>query len=529
MLKNSTKLTNTISKNLLMPTNVAAFSREVDFRSTTILNVRKGDKVCMVGDGQISLGHTVFKNNARKLRRIQDNVICGFAGSAADCLALLELLEKEFEKHPGQTLRACLSLAKMWRTNKMHQTLQADMLVSDKEITCLVDGSGNCIEIENGAVAIGSGGLYAQAAATALLDVEGMDAEQIARKAMKIAADLCVYTNHTHSTLVLPSIKSRNNFNSIGLQSTQHRTIDSKRAVQDGLEMLDQKLSLQESKQNLSMLENRIKRLFFEDERAKKLSALANEKAEKLLKARDRHQRELEKKFMIQSIKKQQEDQLKMINRIQKEQHKIKVKQQKDHLIIRNTSAREHMQKNLRELSMKKTIDYEENLVRKQSQKQNIEEQLMLGYQNDNYKIQQIETAKKTQQNLEKLTQLEQMEKMLLNKLGQTQMTQREALFNFQKAVKVCNSGIDIENIKQKTSSFVNLQSQAAGGMIQNNKFNQQNVSASQGDFGDSVDERITQQRIQKNQVDQYQKYNIESGMLFITEGAETEPKKVQL
>eukprot|EP00347_Sterkiella_histriomuscorum_P006729 403351658 len=277
------------------------------------------------------------------------------------------------------------------------------------------------------------------------------------------------------------------------------------------------------------MLENRIKRLFFEDERAKKLSALANEKAEKLLKARDRHQRELEKKFMIQSIKKQQEDQLKMINRIQKEQHKIKVKQQKDHLIIRNTSAREHMQKNLRELSMKKTIDYEENLVRKQSQKQNIEEQLMLGYQNDNYKIQQIETAKKTQQNLEKLTQLEQMEKMLLNKLGQTQMTQREALFNLQKAVKVCNSGIDIENIKQKTSSFVNLQNQPVSGLIQDNKLIHSNVYLSQRDFGNSVDQEINQQQNQQNQVNQHQQYNTESGMLFITEGAQTEPKKLQL
>lgn len=97
----------------------ASFSRQIDFHGTTILNVRKGNQVCMIGDGQISLGHTVFKNNARKLRRIQDNVICGFAGSAADCLALLELLEKEFEKHPGQTLRACLSLAKQWRTSKI--------------------------------------------------------------------------------------------------------------------------------------------------------------------------------------------------------------------------------------------------------------------------------------------------------------------------------------------------------------------------------------------------------------------------
>jgi ATP-dependent HslUV protease subunit HslV len=104
----------------------------------------------------------VFKNSAKKLRKINDQTVCGFAGSAADCLALIELLEKEFEKYPSQTLRACLSLAKMWRTNKIHQNLSADLIVSDPEITVLVDGSGNCIEIEEGVVAIGSGGLYAQ-------------------------------------------------------------------------------------------------------------------------------------------------------------------------------------------------------------------------------------------------------------------------------------------------------------------------------------------------------------------------------
>lgn len=142
------------------------------------------------------MGPTVFKNTAKKLRKIGPNVICGFAGSAADCLALLELLEKEFEKYPGQTLRACLSLAKQWRTNKIHQSLEADIVVSDPEITVLVDGSGNCIEIENGLVAIGSGGLYAQSAAVALLDNELLTAEEIALKAMNIAGDLCIYTNH---------------------------------------------------------------------------------------------------------------------------------------------------------------------------------------------------------------------------------------------------------------------------------------------------------------------------------------------
>lgn len=145
-----------------------------------MLSVRKGKQVALIADGQISLGPTVFKNTAKKLRKISDNVVCGFAGSAADCLALMELLEKEFEKYPGQTLRACLSLAKQWRTSKfihhfyqlntnffsfsdkIHAQLSADLVVSDPFITVLVDGSGNCIEIEEGVVAIGSGGLYAQ-------------------------------------------------------------------------------------------------------------------------------------------------------------------------------------------------------------------------------------------------------------------------------------------------------------------------------------------------------------------------------
>lgn len=122
--------------------------------------------------------------------------MCGFAGSAADCLALMELLEKEFEKYPGQTLRACLSLAKQWRTNKIHQQLSADLIVSDPDLTVLVDGSGNCIEIEDGIVAIGSGGLYAQSAAKALIDIEGLSAEEIVTRSMKIAGDLCIYTNH---------------------------------------------------------------------------------------------------------------------------------------------------------------------------------------------------------------------------------------------------------------------------------------------------------------------------------------------
>ena len=115
----------------------------------------------MIADGQISLGPTVFKNTAKKLRRINPDIVCGFAGSAADCLALVELLEKEFLRFPGQTMRACLSLAMMWRTNKMHSRLEASLIVSDPDITIQLDGGGNCIEIEDGITAIGSGGLYA--------------------------------------------------------------------------------------------------------------------------------------------------------------------------------------------------------------------------------------------------------------------------------------------------------------------------------------------------------------------------------
>eukprot|EP00355_Strombidium_rassoulzadegani_P008853 CAMPEP_0168623494 /NCGR_PEP_ID=MMETSP0449_2-20121227/8858_1 /TAXON_ID=1082188 /ORGANISM="Strombidium rassoulzadegani, Strain ras09" /LENGTH=169 /DNA_ID=CAMNT_0008664885 /DNA_START=453 /DNA_END=958 /DNA_ORIENTATION=+ len=157
----------------------------------------------MIADGQISLGNTVFKNTARKLRKLNETTVCGFAGSAADCMKLMELLELEYNKYPGQTLRACLSLATLWRTNKIHANLQAELIVSDPEITVLLDGAGNCIEIEEGVVAIGSGGLYAYSAAKALIDIEEITAEQIARKAMKIAGDLCIYTNHNNTVEVL--------------------------------------------------------------------------------------------------------------------------------------------------------------------------------------------------------------------------------------------------------------------------------------------------------------------------------------
>ncbi len=166
-----------------------------EFYGTTILCVRKDRKLTMIGDGQVCLGHTRFKSNAVKIRRISPNILCGFAGSTADCLALFELLEKEYERFPKQTLRVCISLAKLWRTNKQHRNLMCDMIVADPNLVMVVNGQGDAIEIDEGVVAIGSGGSYAQAAAKALIDIPGMTAKEVAFKAMNIAADMCVYTN----------------------------------------------------------------------------------------------------------------------------------------------------------------------------------------------------------------------------------------------------------------------------------------------------------------------------------------------
>ncbi len=175
-------------------------------RGTTVLSVRKDGKVGLIGDGRVCLGSTIFKNNVVKIRRITPNVLCGFAGSTADCLALLELLEKEFERFPKQTLRVCISLAKQWRTDRMHRHLQCDMIVCDPNLTIIINGHGDAIEIDEGAAAIGSGGMYALAAARALLDVSGLSAKDVAHRAMNIAADLCVYTNKhlTYEEISLP-------------------------------------------------------------------------------------------------------------------------------------------------------------------------------------------------------------------------------------------------------------------------------------------------------------------------------------
>jgi ATP-dependent HslUV protease subunit HslV len=164
---------------------------------TTIITVRKGGKVIMAGDGQVSLGQTVMKGNARKVRRIGKggDVIAGFAGATADAFTLLERLEKKLEQYPGQLMRAAVELAKDWRTDKYLRNLEAMMLVADKSVTLAITGNGDVLEPEHGAIAIGSGGNYAFAAARALMDSD-KSAEDIARRALDIAADICVYTNH---------------------------------------------------------------------------------------------------------------------------------------------------------------------------------------------------------------------------------------------------------------------------------------------------------------------------------------------
>ncbi len=167
------------------------------WHGTTILTVRKGSQVTMAGDGQVSLGQTVIKANARKVRRLGgDAILAGFAGSTADAFTLLERLEAKLERHPGQLTRACVELAKDWRTDRYLRRLEAMMAVADKDVSLLLSGTGDVLEPEGGIIAIGSGGNYALSAARALIDIEGMDAEAIARKAMGIAADICVYTNH---------------------------------------------------------------------------------------------------------------------------------------------------------------------------------------------------------------------------------------------------------------------------------------------------------------------------------------------
>jgi ATP-dependent HslUV protease subunit HslV len=169
---------------------------EQTWHGTTILCVRKGNLVVMAGDGQVSLGNTVIKATAKKVRRLaNDTIIAGFAGATADAFTLFERLEAKLEKHPNQLTRACVELAKDWRTDRYLRRLEAMMLVADKTTSLILSGTGDVLEPEDGIMGIGSGGMFALSAARALKDVETMDAEAIVRKAMKIAADICVFTN----------------------------------------------------------------------------------------------------------------------------------------------------------------------------------------------------------------------------------------------------------------------------------------------------------------------------------------------
>ncbi len=165
------------------------------WHGTTILSVRKNGKVVIAGDGQVSLGNTVIKGNARKVRPLGGGqVIAGFAGATADAMTLFERLEAKLEQYPRQLTRACVEMAKDWRTDRYLRRLEAMMIVADREVTLVLTGTGDVLEPERGVVAIGSGGNYALAAARALVDID-LEAEAIARKAMAIAAEICVYTN----------------------------------------------------------------------------------------------------------------------------------------------------------------------------------------------------------------------------------------------------------------------------------------------------------------------------------------------
>ncbi|MDE2166120.1 MAG: ATP-dependent protease subunit HslV [Alphaproteobacteria bacterium] len=178
------------------------------WHGTTILSVRKGGKVVIAGDGQVTMGNTIIKSNAKKLRRLGNgSVIAGFAGATADAFALFERLEAKLEQHPGQLARACVELAKDWRTDRYLRRLEAMMAVADKEASLVLSGTGDVLEPESGIIGIGSGGPYALAAARALLDRPDLDAEAIVRKSMTIAAEICIYTNSSVTLESLDTVK----------------------------------------------------------------------------------------------------------------------------------------------------------------------------------------------------------------------------------------------------------------------------------------------------------------------------------
>jgi len=170
------------------------------FRGTTIVSVRRGNKVVIGGDGQVTLGNTVMKGNARKVRRLYNGkVIAGFAGGTADAFTLFERFEAKLEKHQGNLVRAAVEMAKDWRTDRMLRRLEALLAVADEKASLIISGNGDVIEPEKGLIAIGSGGPFAQAAAMALLDCTEMDSRAIVEKALTVAGDICIYTNHNQT------------------------------------------------------------------------------------------------------------------------------------------------------------------------------------------------------------------------------------------------------------------------------------------------------------------------------------------
>ncbi len=170
------------------------------FRGTTILSVRRGNSVVIGGDGQVTMGNTVMKGNARKVRRLlKGQVIAGFAGGTADAFTLFELFEGKLEKHSGHLVRAAVELAKDWRTDRVLRKLEALLCVADKEASLIISGNGDVIEPEDDLMAIGSGGPFAQSAARALLDNTELDARAIVEKGLAIAGDICIYTNHNRT------------------------------------------------------------------------------------------------------------------------------------------------------------------------------------------------------------------------------------------------------------------------------------------------------------------------------------------
>ena len=174
---------------------------------TTIVSVRRGNTVVIGGDGQVSLGNTVMKGNARKVRRLyKDQVIAGFAGGTADAFTLFERLDLKLEKHQGNLMRAAIELAKDWRTDRMLRRLEAMLVVADKHVSLLISGNGDGVQPEHDLIAIGSGGAFAQAAATALLDNTELSARDIVEKALTIAGDICVFTNQFQTIEMLETV-----------------------------------------------------------------------------------------------------------------------------------------------------------------------------------------------------------------------------------------------------------------------------------------------------------------------------------